>query len=36
MKFEIGKQVLVLDTEYKPAGNAVICNYEEQIGRAHV
>jgi hypothetical protein len=31
MKFQIGQHVIVLDTEYKPAGNAVIRKYEEDI-----
>lgn len=36
MKFEIGQNVIVLDTEYKPAGNAVICNYVEQLHKYEV
>ena len=28
MKFQIGQQVILLDTEFKPAGNAVVCKYE--------
>jgi hypothetical protein len=29
MKFLIGQNVIVLNTEFKPAGEAVICNYQE-------
>ncbi len=29
MKYQSGQMVTVLDTEYKIAGNAVICNYQE-------
>lgn len=29
MKFQNGQRVLLLDTEYKPAGNAIVCQYEE-------
>jgi hypothetical protein len=36
MKFQIGQNVIVLDTEFKPAGNAVVCNYEEDIHRYEV
>ena len=28
MKFEIGQNVIVLDTEFKPAGNAIVRKYE--------
>lgn len=30
MKFENGQEVIVLDTEFKPAGNAIIRNYLEE------
>lgn len=36
MKFEIGQNVIVLDTEFKPAGNAIICDYEEQVHKYEV
>jgi len=29
MKFYFGQLVTLLNTEFKPAGSAVICNYEE-------
>lgn len=29
MKFYFGQSVTLLNTEFKPAGSAVICNYEE-------
>ena len=29
MKFSTGQTVTILNTEYKPAGTAVIRNYEE-------
>jgi hypothetical protein len=29
MKFQNGEKVLLLDTEFKPAGSAVVCQYEE-------
>ncbi len=29
MKFQTGQKVILLDTEYKPAGDAVICEYDE-------
>ncbi len=29
MKYQSGQKVILLDTEFKPAGNAVICKYEE-------
>lgn len=28
MKFQSGEKVLLLNTEFKPAGNAVVCEYE--------
>ena len=36
MKFQIGQQVILLDTEFKPAGNAIVCKYEEQIDKYEV
>ena len=36
MKFQSGQTVTVLDTEYKPAGNAVICNYQENSNKYEV
>jgi len=36
MKFQIGQHVILLDTEYKPAGNAIIRKYEEDIHRYEV
>lgn len=29
MKYQIGQTVTLLDLEYKPAGTAVICKYNE-------
>ncbi|CAN5771654.1 hypothetical protein BH11BAC4_BH11BAC4_24570 [soil metagenome] len=36
MKFYSGQTVMLLDTEYKPAGTAVICKYEEALHRYEV
>lgn len=36
MKYQSGQTVTVLDTEYKPAGNAVICNYQEGSNKYEV
>ncbi len=36
MKFEIGQEVIVLDTEFKPAGNAIVCHYEDSINKYEV
>lgn len=36
MKFYSGQTVTLLDTEYKPAGKAVICKYEEASDRYEV
>ena len=36
MKYQSGQTVTVLDTEYKPAGNAVICNYQENSNKYEV
>ena len=36
MKFQSGQKVTVLDTEYKPAGNAVVCNYQENSNKYEV
>ena len=36
MKFYSGQKVTLLDTEYKPAGTAVVCKYEEVIDRYEV
>ncbi len=36
MKFQSGQTVTLLDTEYKPAGNAVICNYQESSNKYEV
>jgi hypothetical protein len=36
MKYQSGQKVTVLDTEYKPAGNAVICNYQENSNKYEV
>jgi len=36
MKFYSGQTVTLLDTEYKPAGIAVICKYEELSNRYEV
>jgi len=36
MKYQSGQTVTLLDTEYKPAGNAVICNYQENSNKYEV
>jgi len=36
MKFYSGQTVTLLDTEYKPAGTAVICKYEEASDKYEV
>ena len=36
MKYQSGQTVTLLDTEYKPAGNAVICNYQESSNKYEV
>ena len=36
MKFYSGQRVTVLDTEYKPAGNAIVCKYEENSDKYEV
>ena len=36
MKYHTGKTVILLDTEYKPAGNAVICGYDEDTHKYEV
>lgn len=36
MKFQIGQEVILLDTEFKPAGSAVVCKYEEHIDKYEV
>jgi len=36
MKFEIGQNVIVLDTEFKPAGNAIVRKYEAIIDKYEV
>jgi hypothetical protein len=36
MKYQSGQTVTVLDTEYKPAGNAIICNYQESSNKYEV
>ncbi len=36
MKFQSGQTVILLDTEYKPAGNATICRYEEDSNKYEV
>ena len=36
MKYQNGQTVLLLNTEYKPVGNAVICNYEENSNKYEV
>ncbi len=36
MKYQSGQTVTLLDTEYKPAGNAVICTYEESSNKYEV
>ena len=33
MKFQISQTVIVLDTEYKPAGTAVIRSLNEELGQ---
>jgi hypothetical protein len=36
MKYQSGQTVILLDTEYKPAGSAVICKYEEDSNKYEV
>lgn len=36
MKFQTGQMVILLDTEFKPAGNAIICNYQESSNKYEV
>ncbi|MEO5581554.1 MAG: hypothetical protein ABIR66_02595 [Saprospiraceae bacterium] len=36
MKFHTGQVVTLLNTEYKPAGNAVICHYEQHSNKYEV
>lgn len=36
MKFYSGQTVTILNTEYKPAGTAIVCNYEESSHRYEV
>ena len=36
MKFYTGQKVTLLDTDYKPAGSAIICNYLESSNRYEV
>jgi hypothetical protein len=36
MKYHSGQVVTLLDTEYKPAGRAVICRYEQNSGKYEV
>ena len=36
MKFYTGQKVTLLDTEFKPAGCAIICNYQESSNKYEV
>lgn len=36
MKYHTGQVVTLLDTEYKPAGKAVICHYEQNSEKYEV
>lgn len=36
MKYIAGQTVIVLDTEYKPAGKAIICNYLDSVHKYEV
>lgn len=36
MKYNSGQKVILLDTEYKPAGNAVVKGYEEYSNKYEV
>ena len=36
MKFYTGQKVTLLDTEFKPAGSAIICNYFESSNKYEV
>lgn len=36
MKYTSGQIVTLLNTEYKPAGTAVICNYQENSNKYEV
>ena len=36
MKYQFGQTVTLLNTEYKPAGNAIVCNFEESSNKYEV
>jgi hypothetical protein len=36
MNFQLNQTVIILDTEYKPAGNAVIRNHSEDLQQYEV
>lgn len=36
MKFYTGQKVILLDTQFKPAGSAIICNYQESTNKYEV
>jgi hypothetical protein len=36
MKYYAGQVVMLLDTEFKPAGSAVICSYEQDSRKYEV
>jgi hypothetical protein len=36
MKYYAGQVVTLLDTEYKPAGRAIICHYEQNTEKYEV
>jgi len=36
MKFTTGQTVILLDTEFKPAGQAIVCAYEEHSNKYEV
>ena len=36
MKFQSGQMVLLLDTEFKPAGNAIVAGYESNSDKYQV
>ena len=36
MKYQSGQMVTILDTEFKPAGNAIVLKYEENSNKYEV
>lgn len=36
MKYHTGQEVTLLDTQYKPAGKAIVCHYEKHSDKYEV